>query len=233
MKRTARICYNIGAVFFYREVSQMQAFRRKYIGDRAFYRMVLAIVIPIMIQNGITNFVNMLDNVMVGQVGNAQTTGVAVTNQLIFVFNLCIFGAVSGAGIFGAQFYGNGDTKGLQHTLRFKLLFGTLLTLAGIGLFLLWGEPLISLYLKGEGNAAEAAASLDYARQYLQIMLIGLIPYSLVQCYSSTLRETGQTVLPMIAGVAAVGVNLTLNGVLIFGLLALPDWEWPVPPSPR
>ena len=78
---------------------------KKYIGDKRFYRMVLAVVVPIMIQNGITNFVSLLDNIMVGQVGTEQMSGVAIANQLIFVFNLCIFGAVSGAGIFGAQFY--------------------------------------------------------------------------------------------------------------------------------
>lgn len=81
---------------------------KKYIGDKHFYRMVLVVVVPIMIQNGITNFVSLLDNIMVGQVGTEQMSGVAIANQLIFVFNLCIFGAVSGAGIFGAQFYGSG-----------------------------------------------------------------------------------------------------------------------------
>ena len=68
---------------------------KKYIGDKRFYRMVLAVVVPIMIQNGITNFVSLLDNIMVGQVGTEQMSGVAIANQLIFVFNLCIFGAVS------------------------------------------------------------------------------------------------------------------------------------------
>ena len=66
---------------------------KKYIGDKRFYRMVLAVVVPIMIQNGITNFVSLLDNIMVGQVGTEQMSGVAIANQLIFVFNLCIFGA--------------------------------------------------------------------------------------------------------------------------------------------
>lgn len=72
---------------------------RKYIGDKKFYLMVLSVVVPIMIQNGITNFVNLLDNIMVGQIGTEQMSGVAIVNQLILVFNLCIFGGVSGAGI--------------------------------------------------------------------------------------------------------------------------------------
>ena len=72
---------------------------KKFIGDKVFYRKVLMLMIPIMIQNGITNFVNMLDNVMIGRVGNVEMTGVAIANQLVFVFNICIFGALSGAGI--------------------------------------------------------------------------------------------------------------------------------------
>ena len=108
---------------------------KKYIGDKRFYRMVLAVVVPIMIQNGITNFVSLLDNIMVGQVGTEQMSGVAIANQLIFVFNLCIFGAVSGAGIFGAQFYGSGDHEGVRDTLRFKLVISVLLFLCAALIF--------------------------------------------------------------------------------------------------
>jgi Na+-driven multidrug efflux pump len=85
---------------------------RKLMGDKKFYKMILAITIPIMVQNGITNFVGLLDNIMVGRIGTEQMSGVAIVNQLIFVFNLCIFGGVSGAGIFGAQFFGQGNMKG-------------------------------------------------------------------------------------------------------------------------
>lgn len=80
----------------------------------------MAVAVPIMIQNAITNFVGMLDNIMVGQVGTAQMSGVAIVNQLLFVFNLCIFGAVSGAGIFTAQFAGSKDHTGVRGTFRFK-----------------------------------------------------------------------------------------------------------------
>ncbi len=197
-------------------------FLRNLIGTRDFYKKVLALSIPIMIQNGITNFVNMLDNIMVGRVGTTQMTGVAVTNQLIFVFNLCIFGAISGAGIFGAQFFGKQDHKGVRDTLRFKLAFCTGLTVLGIIIFLLFGEKLISFYLRGEGSAGEAALSLKYAKDYLHIMLVGLIPYTLAQCYSSTMREVNRPVFPMLAGIISVLVNLSLNSVLIFGLFGAP-----------
>jgi len=197
-------------------------FFKKLIGDKALYKTILALAIPIMIQNGITNFVNMLDNVMVGRVGTLQMTGVAVTNQLIFVFNLCIFGAISGAGIFGAQFFGKGDNEGVRHTFRFKVLFCSALCILGMLILVFGGNTLINMYLKGEGSPSDIAATLKYAREYMLLMLIGLLPYTLAQCYSSTLRETGHAVLPMIAGIAAVLVNLCLNYVLIFGKFGAP-----------
>ncbi|MBR2013411.1 MAG: MATE family efflux transporter [Clostridia bacterium] len=175
-----------------------------------------------MIQNGITNFVNMLDNIMIGRIGTAEMTGVAVSNQLIFVFNLCIFGAVSGAGIFCAQFYGNGDHNGVRQVFRYKLIFSAVLAVLGIGVFLAAGDPLISLYLKGEGDPAAAAASLARAGEYVRIMLIGLVPYAIAQCYSSTLREIGKPMLPMVAGLIAVFVNLIGNYILIFGKFGAP-----------
>ena len=195
---------------------------KRFIADKSFYKRLLMLMIPIMVQNGITNFVNMLDNIMIGAVGTAQMTGVAVTNQLFFVFNLCIFGAVSGAGIFGAQFFGKGDHEGVRHTFRFKLLFTAVLTLLGIALFVFSGDDLINLYMSGDSGITDAEATFANARSYMNLMLIGLIPYAAVQCYSSTLREGGHPNLPMTAGIIAVGVNLSLNYVLIFGKLGAP-----------
>lgn len=195
---------------------------KKYIGDRKFYATAMAVAVPIMIQNAITNFVGMLDNIMVGQVGTAQMSGVAIVNQLLFVFNLCIFGAVSGAGIFTAQFAGSRDHEGVRHTFRFKILVCVLLTVLGTALFLVAGEPLVRLYLKGEGKAQDADLFLGYGMDYLKVMLFGLLPFALANAYSGTLRETGQTLVPMAAGIGAVLVNLVLNYVLIFGHFGAP-----------
>ena len=195
---------------------------KKLIGTKSFYKRVFALMLPIMLQNAITNFVNMLDNVMVGQIGQVQMTGVAIANQLIFVFNLAIFGAISGAGIFTAQFFGKQDNEGVRYTFRFKIIFGTVLTLIGIGILFFFGKELSALYLTGEGEASLVNASLNEAYSYILIMLIGLLPYTIVQCFSSTLRETDKPLLPMYAGIAAVVTNLILNYILIFGKLGLP-----------
>ncbi len=195
---------------------------KRYIGDKAFYRRVFGVAVPIMIQNGISNFVSLLDNIMVGQVGTIPMSGVSIVNGLLFVFNLCVFGASSGAGIFTAQFHGSNDDEGVRHTFRFKVLVCLALTLAGCALFLEGGSTLIGLYLTGEGEAATAQGALDYGLRYLHVMLWGLLPFALTNAYSSTLRETGETVVPMTAGITAVTVNLCLNYVLIFGHFGAP-----------
>ena len=195
---------------------------RKLIGTKDFYRHLLMIAIPIMIQNGITNFVGMLDNIMVGQVGTNQMSGVAIVNQLLFVYNLCIFGGISGAGIFAAQFYGKGDHKGVRECFRFKLIIVAVLTLLGILTFVVAGPSLIQLYLHEDGSGTSSAQTLLYAKQYMTVMLFDMLPFAISQAYAGTLRETDETVLPMKAGIAAVLVNLVFNYILIYGKLGAP-----------
>jgi putative MATE family efflux protein len=195
---------------------------KKFIGNKAFYKMVLTIAIPIMIQNGITNFVNLLDNIMVGMVGTGQMSGVAIVNQLMFVFNISIFGIISGAGIFGAQFFGCGRHDGVRHTFRFKIICCVLMSAAAAAVFFFYGESLIGMYLHGEGNDEELAVALAHGRRYMQVMLLGMLPFGVTQAYTSTLRECGETVVPMKAGIAAVLVNLVFNYILIFGKSGAP-----------
>ncbi len=197
-------------------------FRNTFIGDRAFYKSVLTLVLPIIAQNSISNFVNLLDNIMVGQVGTAQMSGVAIVNQLTFVFFLTMFGGIAGPGIYGAQFYGARNYEGLRQTFRFKLWTVVVIYVIAVTVFLTKGKYLISLYLTGEGDPAQAAEMLAYGSKYLFVMLFGLLPFALTTAYSSTLRETGESLLPMKAGIAAVLVNLALNYILIFGKFGAP-----------
>jgi len=201
---------------------KLDRLKHNLVGDKAFYSTVLALSIPIVIQNSVSNFVNLLDNIMVGSLGTAQMSGAAVANQLLFVFNLCLFGGLSGPGIFGAQFYGAGDQEGLRHTFRIKLWISGALLLAAMAVFLGWGDQLIALYLTGQGSPGDAAAIMGYSRSYLLIMLTGMFPFALTMCYAGSLRETGETVIPMKAGIAAVLTNLCGNWLLIYGNLGFP-----------
>lgn len=184
--------------------------------------MVFVIAIPIMIQNGITNFVNMLDNIMIGQIGTESMTGVSIVNQILFVYNLCLFGAVSGAGIFTAQYYGQKNTDGIRHTVRFKLYAVTIITILTVLLCIFSGQSLINIYLTGEGSAASIQMTMTSGREYMLFMLAGLPFFMITQVYGSTLRECGQTILPMKAGVAAICINLVFNYLLIYGKFGFP-----------
>lgn len=194
----------------------------QYIGDRRFYKGLLSVMLPILVQNAITNFINLLDNVMVGQVGTEQMSGVSIVNQLLMVFYLCIFGAVSGAGLFGAQFFGRKDHDGMRQTFRFKLFISVGMYLFAILVFAFFGEELIGLYLHEGTDTGDLALTMQYAMQYLSISLWGLLPYTLTQIYASSLREAKRTLPPMAAGIVGVLFNSLLNYLLIFGKLGLP-----------
>lgn len=195
---------------------------KKFIGDKAFYKMVLALAFPIIIQNGITNFVNLLDNVMVGQLSTEEFAGVGIANQLIFVCNLAIFGGLSGSGIFTAQFFGKNDGEGVRYTFRFKLYTVIALIVVGAAILIPFGDTLISAFITDDGQSGDPALALHYGYKYLLVVLISLIPAAIAQVYASTLRETGHTVPPMIASAAAVVTNAVFNYLLIFGKLGFP-----------
>ncbi len=201
----------------------LEQFRRKYIGDRNFYKSYIALALPMILQNAVTNLVSFLDNIMVGQLGTEQMSGVAIVNQLIFVYNLAIFGAVSAASIFGAQYFGKGNHKGHMYSFRFKLYAALTVTALTILLFVTKGENLISLYLTDTSGSGATGAALQYGLEYLIIMIAGLIPFAVNQAYATNIKETGQTLLPMIASFVAVGSNAILDYLLIFGIGPFPE----------
>ena len=204
------------------DLRNRRSLKSTLIGNRAFYAMVLSILVPIVVQNAISNFVNLLDNIMVGQVGTEQMSGVSIVNQLMFVFNLCVFGGISGAGIFSAQYAGAKNHEGVCHCFRYKLYLCAVLIVAALTVFLGGGEFLINRFLHDESDATRIATTLSHGMDYLHVMLWGMLPFALTQVYASTLRECGETKLPMIAGIVAVFVNLAFNYLLIFGHLGLP-----------
>ncbi len=193
---------------------------RRYIGDRNFYRLALGVMLPIILQNLVTSFVSLLDNIMVGQCGTAAISGVAVVGQLMFNYMIVMLGTVAGPGIFCAQYYGAQDEGSLRAAFRCKLSMALIVSLVAMGIITLWGEPLAGLFLKGE--EAERNEVMAQAMGYARVIVWTMLPFAISSAYSTTLREAGQTVMPMVASVAAVFVNLFLNWVLIFGKLGAP-----------
>jgi len=200
----------------------LASFRKKYIGSRDFYMMMFKLVIPMILQNLLMNLVNLIDNIMVGRIGTEQMSAVAIVNQFHFVFMLSLFGATSGGSIYGVQFYGSGDIKGQRDTVRFRLYVNFLITALFVAVFLLFGPELIGSYLNSEGEIGDPILCASYAREYMQIMILGLLPMAFSTAYASVLREVGNTAVPMYASGSAVIANLILDYALIFGKFGLP-----------
>ena len=194
----------------------------RFVGDRRFYRRLMGIAVPIMVQNAITNFVSLLDNMMVGQIGTEEMSGVAIVNQLVFVYYLFMFGGLSGVGIFTAQYYGKRDDEGIRHTFRFKIWMGIVITVITCLVLVFFGDTLIRLFLDRDSSVGDTEAALRHGLSYLSVVLFGMPAIMLVQSYAGTLRDCGRTKLPMVAGIIAVLVNLGLDYILIFGKLGLP-----------
>ncbi len=189
------------------------------------FKRALMLAVPMMIQNGITNAVGLVDNIMVGRLSTEAITAVSIGGQLIFVFNLAIFGGISGPGIYGAQYYGQKNEEGFRSAVRMKLWTCLAVLIAGIAAFSFGGEFLIGLYLKGKSEDIDPVLTMELAKQYLGIMLWGLPPFALTQVYSSSLRETGASFKPMISGIVSVAVDIAGNYLLIFGKLGFPRLE--------
>ncbi len=195
---------------------------KKLIGNREFYRTVAVLALPLLLQNAVSTFVNLLDNLMVGRIGTESMSGVSIVNQLLFVFNLCLFGGTGGAGIFGAQFYGRGDHKGLRHALRFNVVLALSFTVLALGALTLFQDFFIRAFLHDTGSSGDLALTLSEGKKYLHIMLLGLPGFALTTAYVGILRVTGDTKLPMRASITAIGVNLVFNWLLIYGKLGFP-----------
>jgi len=187
------------------------------------YRQALTLAVPMMIQNGITNMVSLIDNIMVGSLGTEAMTAVSIVGQLIFVFNLSVFGGLAGAGIYAAQYYGQKNIEGFRNAFRMKQLICLFCLIAGFIIFLSDGEFLIERYLHGESDTVNPEITMNYAKQYLTVMLAGLPPFVITQIYSSSLRESGDSIKPMTAGVISVIVDIVFNWLLIYGNLGMPS----------
>lgn len=191
-------------------------------GEQSIYKRALKLAVPMMIQNGITNMVSLIDNIMVGSLGTEAMTAVSIIGQLIFVFNLAIFGGLSGPGIYAAQFYGQNNNEGFKNTFRIKHWICIFCLVFGLFAFTFGGDTLINLYLKGESDSVDPVLTMKYAKQYLAVMLSGLLPFAVTQIYASSLRETGDSIKPMTAGIISVVVDIVFNYILIYGHFGMP-----------
>lgn len=193
----------------------LSSLRSVYRWDAAFTKRLLLVALPIMFQNLVASSLHIIDGIMVGQLGEAPYAAVTQMSRLMFLFQLTLFGVVSGSSIFLSQFWGKKDIAGMRSvmgmclrlTLPLALLFGSAALLAPrlvVGLFLEPGE------------------SAEYARQYLMLIAPGMLLTAIDTVYASAMKSSEKTYIPMMAGIAAIFTNTLLNYILIYGKLGLP-----------
>ncbi len=190
--------------------------------ENQIYKQALMLAVPMMIHMGITNAVGLVDNLMIGSLGTESITAVSIALQLIFVYNLAVFGAISGPGIYGAQYFGQKNKEGFWNVFRLKFWICFLVLFIGTSVYYFFGSEFIKLYLHGADSGIDRNLTFNLSFDYLRIMLLGLFPFTLTQIYSGSLRETGESIKPMVAGIVSVFVDIVFNYLLIFGKFGFP-----------
>lgn len=183
--------------------------------NRLLLRKLLRLAIPMMIANAFSNLISLVNNITVGSLGTEQLSGVAIANQIINVYNLCIYGAVSGAEIFGTQFHGKSDHENVRNVFRFKIMLMVALTALAVLVFLTFGKTLINLFLHAEGESYDIALAADEGTRYLHLMLISFLPNAINYAYSSALREGLFTKVTMMSSISGLVTSFVLNFIFI------------------
>jgi putative MATE family efflux protein len=189
---------------------------RHLIGSKSFYKSIIAIAAPLVLQQLLTSSVQLVDNLMVGSLPNSELGSVAIINQLYFVVILITFGAMGGAGIFSAQYFGSKDFDKLRQTFRFKIIIGILLALLSFIIFSLFSSPLISAFTNN-------SVIKDNAEIYLKVIRWSAFPWILNVAIANTFRETGVTKPLLKISIVAILTNTILNYLLIFGHFGFPE----------
>ncbi|MGX8796296.1 MATE family efflux transporter [Fusibacter sp. JL298sf-3] len=179
---------------------------------KQFNRYLLALTLPIIIQNLITTALNLLDTMMIGRIGEVQLAAVGLANQFYFLYTLFIFGVAGGSGVLIAQLWGNKDQRSIKKVLGRSLISALLLSTVFMVVGLTFTEEIIGLFNDDPTIVAVGSS-------YLRITLMGYLFTSVSFVLASALRSINNTKMPMYASLLGLIINGTLNMVLIFGYM--------------
>lgn len=188
---------------------------KSIIEDKKFLRKTIAISIPIAIQALLNTTLNLIDNIMIGSLGDSSIAAVGLANKVFFVFTLLLFGIVSGSSILTAQYWGKRDIKNIRRVLGASLIIG----LSGSILFMLAGlftpKAVMEIFTPSEGTIVIGAS-------YLVIVALSYPLTAITNCYISLLRATNKVKAPVFISLVAILINVVLNYTFIFGNFGAP-----------
>lgn len=189
---------------------------KNILADKKFYTAMMAIALPIAMQNLISSSLNMVDTVMIGALGEKSISGVGLANQIYFLLMLFQFGVNSGVGVYLSQFWGKQDVHSIHRTLGLGILGSIVISLPFfLGAVLIPG-PLMRIFTVDQGVIREGAV-------YLQITGWSYLLSAFILPYAIAARSVGEARLPMIASAVSLGCNTVLNYLLIFGVMGFPE----------
>lgn len=183
--------------------------------DTSFLRKILVIGVPVALQGLLNTTVNLVDNLMIGALGENAIAAVGLANKVFFVFSLILFGTVSGSGILAAQYWGVRDLKNIRKVLGLSLLIGLIASV----LFLIPSVIRPKLVMRIFSNSS---ATIALGAKYLVIAAISYPFTAVTNCYVAMLRAVNQVKAPVAVSCMAIVINIVLNYILIFGKLGAP-----------
>jgi putative MATE family efflux protein len=177
--------------------------------SNGFYSSLVAIAIPISLQALLQNFVNMLDTIMIGQLGSVEIAAVGLGNQIFFILNMILFGITSGGGVFIAQFWGKKDLAGIRKSLGLMTIIAifTAAVFTILGLFIPY--KMISLYSPDQ-------QVIQVGGTYLRYVCLSYVPTAISFSITLALRSTERVKLPLVCTAISLSVNVIANYLLIF-----------------
>ena len=189
-----------------------------FVRDRQFYRSIVHIAIPIVLQSLITTGVNMMDTIMLTSCGETQLSASSLANQFISLQQFLCLGLGGGAAVLTAQYWGSGDTKSIRSVTTLMLRLCTAISILFLLATLFAPGQIMQIYTPDPGTIAAGV-------RYLRVSAFTFPLHALVVTLTAVLRSVRKVKIPLYASIAAFFVNIFFNWVFIFGHLGMPRLE--------
>ena len=188
---------------------------KKYFGDKVFFKGTLLIAVPLMMQQLVSTAVNLLDNLMIGQLGDHALAGVAAVNRYFMIALFGTMGILAAASVFMAQFYGSNDDDHMEQTFRYSIISSSIVMSFFIIIALVFPNQIIRFFVDSDLVVGQGL-------EYIFVSALSFIPTMFTMAITSAMRATGDTKAPLIASVISMFTNLIFNYVLIYGHFGFP-----------
>lgn len=191
---------------------------RLFVKEKSFYKLILSIAVPVVLQNMITIGVNIMDTLMLGNYGEVQLSASSLANEFINIYHIMCMGMSMGAAVLTAQYYGAGNNPSLKKIVTIVLRMGLVIAAAFTVVTLLFPEELMRLYTPDE-------AVIEKGVLYFRISAVTYVLLGVSLILTNILRTVHQVRFPLVLSIVTFCVNVFFNWVFIYGRLGAPEMQ--------